>query len=61
MLGKCIVNAWMSDHNLLLALSKTVIVILTKNIETIIPLRVGKAVIQTTHAPKCFEVMGTIS
>ncbi|XP_054257288.1 uncharacterized protein LOC128982350 [Macrosteles quadrilineatus] len=48
----------MTDHGLTLALSKTEIVILTKKrIETIVPLRVGNVVVQTTRTAKYLGVM----
>ncbi|XP_054288152.1 uncharacterized protein LOC129003849 [Macrosteles quadrilineatus] len=48
----------MADHGLTLALSKTEIVILTKKrIETIVPLRVGNVVVQTTRTAKYLGVM----
>ena len=53
-----VVNTWMADHGLSLALSKTEIVILTKKrIDTIVPLRVGNEVVQTTRAAKYLGIM----
>lgn len=54
----CVINAWMRDHGLSLALSKTEIVILTKKrIDTVIPMRVGEVVVQSTRAAKYLGVM----
>ena len=53
-----VVNNWMANHGLSLALSKTEIVILTKKrIDTVVPLRVGDVVIQSTRAAKYLGVM----
>ena len=54
------INAWMADHGLQLALSKTELVILTKKrIDTVVPLRVGYlgVEVQTTRAAKYLGVM----
>lgn len=52
------VNAWMSEHNLSLALDKTEIVILTKKrINTIIPMRIGEVVVQSKSHAKYLGVM----
>lgn len=53
-----VVNTWMSEHGLSLALSKTEIVILTKKrIDTVVPFRVGREVVQSTRAAKYLGVM----
>lgn len=53
-----VVNGWTSDHRLSLNLSKTEIVILTKKmIDTIVPLRVGKEMVQNTCSVKYIGVM----
>ncbi|XP_046671568.1 uncharacterized protein LOC124361551 [Homalodisca vitripennis] len=53
-----VVNNWMEDHGLSLALAKTEIVILTKKrIDTVVPLRVGGVTVQSTRAAKYLGVM----
>lgn len=52
------INNWMARHGLSLALSKTEIVILTKKrIQTIIPMRVGEAAVETKPAAKYLGMM----
>lgn len=52
------VNRWMEEHGLMLALSKTEIVVLTKSrMDTIVPLRVGEAQITTRPAVKYLGVL----
>ncbi|XP_046685125.1 uncharacterized protein LOC124370866 [Homalodisca vitripennis] len=53
-----VVNRWMENHGLSLALSKTEIVILTKKRnDTVVPLRVGDVTVKTTRAAKYLGVL----